>query len=406
MADDGTLAKVIFYNVVCQTRRPACITAVDTDNCYDQIAHPISFLVFQSMGIPITPTMSMLSTIQDIRFYLRIGYVNSKEFAQSTGGIKTQGLCQGNGAAPAGWTTTNITMINAHKRKDYGTHLVNPISKGSLHVIGSIFVDNTDLEHFDMSRIEMAEEAHAQFQESIINWGWLLIATGGALKPIKCFSQLISPSGGITAGHGSTKTMRTTRSTKTIVPLEDGSFAEIQHLNIDTPTKTLGSMTAPTGSNVDAIKQMKDKFEGWLAQAMAGKLHRRNFWFLVDKQFWPKVGYGIGTISAPFKELEEGLMRIYYDMLSIGGVRKSVRRELQQLDGGFYGIGLPHPGIECLLGHVNKLLLHYSSPTGLGKHQQVSMELSIVEAEVSPQPFLESYTPHSKWVIHSWIKSL
>ncbi len=99
------------------------------------------------MGVPITATMSMLSSIQDMRFYLRTGYGNSKEFAQSTGRIKTQGLCQGNSAAPAGWTTTHIMKINVHKRKDYGTHLVNPISKGSLHVVGSIFVDDTDLEH-------------------------------------------------------------------------------------------------------------------------------------------------------------------------------------------------------------------------------------------------------------------
>jgi hypothetical protein len=43
---------------------------------------------------------------------------------------------------------------------------------------------------------------------------------------------------------------------------------------------------------------------------------------------------------------------------------------------------------------------------GLGKHLQVSMELLIVEAGVSPQPFLESYTGYSKWVTYSWLKSL
>ena len=114
-----------------------------------------------------------------MKFYLRTGYGNSKEFAWSTGRIKTQGLCQGNGAAPAIWTATNITMINVRKRKDYGTHLVNPISEGGLHVVGYIFVNDTDLEHFDVRRIEMAEEAHAKFQESIINWRRLLIAIEG-----------------------------------------------------------------------------------------------------------------------------------------------------------------------------------------------------------------------------------
>jgi hypothetical protein len=68
LADDGTLAKVILYDIVCQTHRPAGIPAVEADNCHNQIAHPIASLVFQSMGIPITATMSMLSTIQDMRF--------------------------------------------------------------------------------------------------------------------------------------------------------------------------------------------------------------------------------------------------------------------------------------------------------------------------------------------------
>ncbi len=334
--DNDTLAKVIFYDIVCQTQRPAGIAAVDVDNCHNQIAHPIASLVFQSMGAPITATTSMLSTIQDMKFYLRTGYGDSKEFARPTGVIKTQGLCQGNGAALAGWTTTNITMINAHKRKDYCTHLVNPISEGGLHIVGSIFVNDTNLEHFDIRCIETAEEAHAKFQESITNWGWLLIATGGALKPIKCFFQIIS----FRWNHSRTwkhkdKDNENRKEYKIVIPLEDGLFAKIKHLNIDTPTMALGSMTALTGRNAGAIKQMKDKVERWLAQATAGKLHRRNFWFLIDKQSWPKVGYGIGTILALFQELEEGLMQIYYDMLSIGGVWKSVRRELQQLDRGF-----------------------------------------------------------------------
>jgi hypothetical protein len=142
------------------------------------------------MGIPTLATTSMLTTIQYMKFYLHTGFGDSKEFARLMGGIKTQGLCQGNGVAPASWTTTNITMIKAQKQKDHGVHLINPISKGGLHVIDTIFVDNTDLEHFDMRRNKTAEEARDKFQESITNWGRLLIATGGALNPIKCFLSI------------------------------------------------------------------------------------------------------------------------------------------------------------------------------------------------------------------------
>jgi hypothetical protein len=121
------------------------------------------------MEVPSSATTLILLTIQDMKFSLRTGFGDSKAYAWSTGEIKTQGLCQGNGAAPAGWTTTNITMINTHKQKDHGIHLVNAISGEGLHVAGTIFVNKTNLEYFNMRCIKMVKEAHAKFQDSIVN---------------------------------------------------------------------------------------------------------------------------------------------------------------------------------------------------------------------------------------------
>jgi hypothetical protein len=52
---------------------------------------------------------------------------------------------------------------------------------------------------------------------------------------------------------------------------------------------------------------------------------------------------------------------------------------LRKMDRGFYGVGFPHPGVECLVGQVNKLLSHYDSPTGLRKHMHVSIEVLTIE---------------------------
>ncbi len=130
----------------------------------------------------------MLSTIQDMKFFLRTGFGDSKVYVGSTDGKKTQGLCQGNGAAPAGWTVTSIAMLKAHKRKGHGIHLSCPITKRTIHLAGTLFVDETDLEHFDMTKVETVVEAQAALKNSIHNWGWLLIATVGALKPAKFFT--------------------------------------------------------------------------------------------------------------------------------------------------------------------------------------------------------------------------
>ncbi len=170
---------------------------VDADNCYDRIAHPIASLAFQAFGVPKPAIDSMLTTIQDMKFYLRTGYGDSEGYA---GGarpgeidpIKTQGMCQGNGASPAAWTVVAITIINAHKRKQHGTHFIAPISKAAGHLVGNVSVNDTDLIHLNMRETETEKLAHDRFQTSIHNWGKLLLATGGALKPAKCSHYSIS----------------------------------------------------------------------------------------------------------------------------------------------------------------------------------------------------------------------
>ena len=51
MVDDGTIAKVLFYDIVKQLRVSAGISSVDASNCYNIIAHAIAYLVFQVFGV-------------------------------------------------------------------------------------------------------------------------------------------------------------------------------------------------------------------------------------------------------------------------------------------------------------------------------------------------------------------
>jgi hypothetical protein len=129
MADDGTLAKTLFYNLVHQSWHPAGLSSVDANNCYDRIVHAIVLLlVFQSFGVPQEVIRSMLRTIQEMTFFLRTAHGDSNTAAGLCVDIKTQGLCQGNGAAPAGWAVVSITILCAHKRKGHGMKIVCPVS--------------------------------------------------------------------------------------------------------------------------------------------------------------------------------------------------------------------------------------------------------------------------------------
>ncbi len=82
----------------------------------------------------------------------------------------------------------------------------------------------------------------------------------------------------------------------------------VEHLGAESASKTLGSMTAPS-SPIAVLVRISDKAQLWIDTAKNAQLSWRNMWFLVDRQFWPKVGFGIGMISASFDELTKCLHR-------------------------------------------------------------------------------------------------
>ena len=404
-AEEGSLAKVLFYDVVRQSRLAAGISSVDADNCYDRVSHAIASLVFRSFGVSQEASAAMLRTIQEMKFFLRTAFGDSSEFAGALAEVKTQGLCQGNGAAPAGWAVVSITILNAHKRKGHGAKFLCPISLVRSNLAAVLYVDDTDVIHFDMTKDEDKLETLAHLQDSVLNWGRLLIATGGSLKPSKCFYHLISfswkPDGSWTYDANEDDDELALE-----IPLPDGSTEAIEHCGVEEAHKTLGVITCPSGNSKPSINHMKEVAKGWIDQASSAKLARRNFWRLMQAQFWPKVGYGIGVSSARYLDLAECLMRQYYDLVPLGGIRRSANRMARQLDRGFFGMGCPHPGIECLSAQLSKILTHYGCDTAVGRLLQVSLELLILELGVSSQPFQVDYNVYGNWVTDSWIKSV
>ncbi len=87
-------------------------------------------------------------------------------------------------------------------------------------------------------------------------------------------------------------------------------------------------------------------------------------------------------------------------------MRQTAPVPLRQLDQGFYGIGCPHPGVECLVAQLTKLLVHYGCRSGLGIQTSITMEVLLTELGMSPQPLQASYTDYGKWVTNTWLKSV
>ena len=106
--------------------------------------------------------------------------------------------------------------------------------------IGTSFVDDADLYAW-LPALKTSAEVWQEMQSSVNEWGGLLISTGGALKPEKCYWYNI---GYKFLCDGSWVYEDNTQKTLT-VPLPDGSRAAIQHLPVTEHEKMLGVYSCP-----------------------------------------------------------------------------------------------------------------------------------------------------------------
>ncbi len=123
-------------------------------------------------------------------------------------------------------------------------------------------------------------------------------------------------------------------------------------------------------------------------------------------QLWPRIGYGLCSSTATFQELEEALHQQYYQILPLGGVTCTIRVRSQSIDAGFFGVSLPHLGIEALIAMANKLLMHYGCHTATGRVMQTLYCLFYLELGLLFQPLQESYQKYGHLVTHLWMKML
>jgi hypothetical protein len=134
--------------------------------------------------------MVMLMSIQHMKFYLRTGLGESVGYMTAVLGNVIQGLCQGNLAAPAGWSHISAVLLSAYKRFGHGTRFTTAISRTNHETVGVLYLDDVDL--FIMNSALVTEELQEEAALSTSCWSELLTIPGGSGKGEKCFGYLIN----------------------------------------------------------------------------------------------------------------------------------------------------------------------------------------------------------------------
>jgi hypothetical protein len=215
------------------------IVSADAESCYDRIAHVFASLVFQAVGVGITAVMAMLLSIQHMKFYLRTGLGESVSYMTAALGSIIQGLCQGNTAAPAGWSLISAVLIQVYKLFGHGAFYETPITRKSHNTAGVWYVDDADL--FTMNSGLATRELWAEVARSTKTWTELLTVPGRSGKGEKCFGYMIDYEWDVTGAwyYAPVPDMQLE------IVLPDGSTKGIVLLPHTAPRVTLGINSSP-----------------------------------------------------------------------------------------------------------------------------------------------------------------
>ena len=120
-----------------------------------------------------------------MKFFQRTARGDSTTFMGGRGKDNPlQGLCQGNGAAPACWLMLSSVLMHCYRRQGFDSRILSPMSGAIIDFLGEIYVDDTDL---IITRPEFTTPEGTQEGLRDAAWAWAsgLNATGGAINPDK-----------------------------------------------------------------------------------------------------------------------------------------------------------------------------------------------------------------------------
>jgi hypothetical protein len=402
-ATEGLLTSGLFCDIARALHRTAAIESVDLANCYDAVAHPIASIALQSFKVRKVMVAMMLYVLEKMTWYLKTAFGQSKISFGGTKWDPSMGLGQGNGAAPPGFLAVCTLMINVYRNLGHGVTFVGAWTRDAFILAAVLYVDDSDLFHMTQG-MPTDDEFLDLVQRATDDWAGLVHATGGSLKPQKCFWYML---GWLwKKGRARLKTLAELPQTPLQIPQPDGTRVPIVLKKVDCPKKKLGIYTCPTGDFSYHVSQLVETGSEYAARLSARHLPARDAWMGTHYQLFPKLIYGAAAVTHAPQALEDAYQSIWYKLLPSLRVNRNITKEYRMLPLRFQGLALPNPNIESLSRKIHLLQTNWDTGSTIGKMLHQAYQVFQVEVGLGGNIFSKSYVSFQGLATHGFFRNL
>ena len=404
MATDTSLMKQLFFDQANILHEDCSVTSTDAANCYDAGNHTAVSLALQAVGVCLHFILCYLKCVQLMQYFLQTGFGLAETSYGGTSDSICMGLIQGSGAAPGVWTATSTVILGAYKTEGYGASLVSGWSGVNIPIAALLYVDDTDLLHKPQCSTTPLSDFVPWVQQATTFWAHLLQATGGSLKPTKCYWYLLAYK--FTNGVASLRPARDFTNISIKIPQPDSPAVTIELKDPTQATKVLGVLCCPSGDGTPMLNHMLSKGVRWSTKVLASALTPHDVWFSLKTQAIPSVRYGLVPLMATRNQLDDAMSKWYYHCLPALGVNRNIRKDWKMLPVQYQGLGLPNLSLEKLADSLKLLQRHWGTTSDLGMALRCSFELIQIETGLHGNFLLRDFHSLGSLATHSWFKCL
>lgn len=403
-AIDHATNKRFTMDILRQSCTPAIYIANDAKSCYDRIILMVAYITMRNFGIPTLVAQSTISTILNMKHYVRTSYGDSLcSYGGETWDVKPHGCGQGNGYGPALWACISSPLLHILRQQGYGTVITTPLSDTSIHMAAFSFVDDTDIIQTGQQTQGIVTEndinnLYSTTQQAIQTWSSTLAATGGALEPTKTFYVPIIP-----GWKGSRTELRKDRSHHQISLVNnDGSNTHLVKKDPQDSFFSLGLWQSPTGDETRQTKHMQDIICAWGHSTSTHKISWKHARIAVKSTIGRTLYYPLLATSMNETQCARLQRHILDQTLGKMGIVRTTPTLLATAPVTLGGFGVISIETVQLIRHISLLLQHGQDPNSVtGKLLISTLEYNVLETGYAGDPMQVppvTYTTRNTWI--------
>ena len=399
---EAALQKVLFYDYLRVTRKNGVIMANDMHSCYDRMVHSATSLALRSLGAPAPAVDCMSTSIQSMRHYIRTAYGDSDRFYGGDMKNPLQGGGQGNPAAPPMWTALTIVFLRILNSLCPGVDICSPISLLSVVFSAVMYVDDCDL--FVLANDDELQDPKRTFErmQKMINmWCSILWASGGVLRPEKCWWC-----GVIFEWEKGKWKYALDEDHQFVMTAKDinEEVCTIRRSDVRTPEETLGIWCCANGDWDFSFQRMMEASQKWAAHMQSAYLTQYEALLSVTTTITKTWDYPIGVVGFTEKQCEQIMTPAYMKILPKIGPSTRLPLVYRYGPRNKLGLGLPHLYTRLGIEHIKLLITHMQSESKNGKLMETILEYANIELGTTKHVFELDYKKWHKLLTDSWVK--